>query len=184
MVFNSSRTPSQIDSLYSSSNGSPYVGNIFYSNGLVTITHPKHLSIAQPFESGSTNTDNPLLLKRKNLDEINNSAVLNSLFNLPFSGSLAHSTKFKNIHPIYENEYMCTINSDEYNFTHNISIRKNKSDQKPNLANFATGSQFKPYVTTVGLYNENNELLVIGKLGQPVRMSDEADTTFALRWDT
>ena len=184
MVFNSSRTPSQIDSLYSSSNGSPYVGNIFYSNGLATITHPKHLSIAQPFESGSTNTDNPLLLKRKNLDEINNSAVLNSLFNLPFSGSLAHSTKFKNIHPIYENEYMCTINSDEYNFTHNISIRKNKSDQKPNLANFATGSQFKPYVTTVGLYNEDNELLVIGKLGQPVRMSDEADTTFALRWDT
>ena len=184
MIFNSSRTPSQIDSLYSSSNGSPYVGNIFYSNGLATITHPKHLSIAQPFESGSVNEENPLLLKRKNLDEINDSAVLNSLFNLPFSGSLAYSTKFKNIHPIYENEYMCTINSDEYNFTHNISTRKIKSDQKPDLANFATGSFWKPYVTTVGLYNENNELLVIGKLGQPVRMSDEADTTFAIRWDT
>ena len=91
---------------------------------------------------------------------------------------------FKNIHPIYENEYQCTINHDEYNFTHNISTRKIKSDQKPDLANFTTGSTFRPYVTTVGLYNENHELLVVGKLGQPVKMSNETDTTFVLRWDT
>ena len=99
-------------------------------------------------------------------------------------GSIMNETVFKNIHPIYENEYMCTINADEYNYTHNISTRKIKSDQKPDLANFATGSLFKPYVTTVGLYNEDHELLVVGKLGQPVRMSDETDTTFVLRWDT
>ena len=99
-------------------------------------------------------------------------------------GNIMNNIKFKNIHPIYENEYMCTVNADEYNFTHNISTRLIKSDQKAELANFATGSQFKPYVTTVGLYNENNELLVIGKLGQPVKMSDESDTTFVLRWDT
>ena len=52
------------------------------------------------------------------------------------------------------------------------------------LANFTTSSYFKPYVTTIGLYNENNDLLVVGKLGQPIRMSDETDTTFIMRWDT
>ena len=36
----------------------------------------------------------------------------------------------------------------------------------------------------VGLYDDNHELLVVGKLGQPVRMSEETDTTFILRWDT
>jgi len=41
-----------------------------------------------------------------------------------------------------------------------------------------------PYVTTVGLYNDDNELLMVGKLGQPVRMSDETDTTFVIRYDT
>ena len=66
----------------------------------------------------------------------------------------------------------------------NISARKTKSLQSPDLANFATGSLFKPYVTTIGLYNEDNELLVVGKLGQPIRTSDETDTTFVLRWDT
>ena len=194
MIFNSSRTPSQIINLYSSSNGSPYVGNIFYSNGLATITHPNHLSIAQPFESSSVNSTYPTTLGGNlpnnigignyYLDVNNPDGIEQIIVETPIKHLLDHTIKFKNIHPIYENEYMCTINSDEYNFTHNISTRKIGSDQKPELANFATGSLWKPYVTTVGLYNENNELLVIGKLGQPVRMSEESDTTFVLRWDT
>ena len=183
MIFNSSKTKAQIESLHSSSNGSPYVGNIFYSNGLATITHPNHLSIAQPFESGSVIGNNPYLLKASNISPGTNTVFVESR-DANSSGSIAHSIKFKNIHPIYENEYQCTVNADEYNFTHNISTRKIKSDQKADLANFTTSSLWKPYVTTVGLYNENNELLVIGKLAQPVRMSEEADTTFAIRWDT
>ena len=52
------------------------------------------------------------------------------------------------------------------------------------IADFTTGSFFKPYVTTVGLYNEGYELLAIAKFPQPIRMSDETDTTFVIRWDT
>ena len=33
-------------------------------------------------------------------------------------------------------------------------------------------------------YNDNGELLVVGKLGQPIKMSEETDTTFILRYDT
>ena len=92
--------------------------------------------------------------------------------------------KFQGSHLIYENEYQCTIEEDEFNDTLNISARKVKSHQSEDLANFATGSLFKPYITTVGLYNENNELLVVGKLGQPLRISDETDSTIVIRWDT
>ena len=52
------------------------------------------------------------------------------------------------------------------------------------MAGFQTSSAFKPYVTTIGLYNENNELLVVGKLASPIRMSNETDTTFVVRWDS
>lgn len=92
--------------------------------------------------------------------------------------------KFQGSHLIYENEYQCTVDEHEFNNTTNISARKIKSDQSQHIADFATSSLFKPYVTTVGLYNEQNELLVVGKLGQPIRCSDETDTTFVLRWDT
>ena len=92
--------------------------------------------------------------------------------------------KFKNSHLIFEHEYQCTVDENEYNFSLNPTLRINKDIEEGELANFATGSNFKPYVTTVGLYNEAGELLVVGKLGQPIKMSDETDTTFVIRYDT
>ena len=111
------------------------------------------------------------------------------LINFPNSISITNTTELKQIqfqgsHLIYEHEYQCTVEESEFNDTTNITARKIKSNKSPDLANFTTSSLFKPYVTTVGLYNEDHELLVVGKLGQPIRTSDETDTTFVLRWDT
>ena len=92
--------------------------------------------------------------------------------------------EFKNTHLIFEHEYQCTVEEDEYNFSLNPTLRLNQDIEEAELANFATGSNFKPYVTTIGLYNEEGELLVVGKLGQPIKMSDETDTTFVVRFDT
>ncbi len=48
---------------------------------------------------------------------------------------------------------------------------------------FVTESTFRPYVTDIGLYGENGELLVHGKLGKPVKLSDDFNTTFVVRFD-
>ena len=104
-------------------------------------------------------------------------------YNLTGSNRNEFNLRFQGAHLIYENEYQCTVNEHEYNFTLNPSARKNKNTNSQDIANFATSSLFKPYVTTVGLYNEAGELLVVGKLGQATRMSDETDTTFVIRWD-
>ena len=95
-----------------------------------------------------------------------------------------NTLQFQGTHLIYENEYQCTVSEDEYNSTYNLSARKVKSNMKHKLADFTTGSNFSTYVTTIGLYDERGDCLVLGKLGQPIRMSDETDTTFVLRWDT
>lgn len=101
------------------------------------------------------------------------------------------TVNFKNSHLIFEHEYQCSIDEDEYNFTQNISTRKNKSNQSADLADCVTGSidnsqitLFKPYVTTVGLYDDDLNLLAVGKFAQPVKTSEEADMTFVIRWDT
>ena len=91
---------------------------------------------------------------------------------------------FKNTHLIFENEFHCTVDESEFTHTLNPSARKYRSADFGELADFATGSNFRPYVTTVGLYNDEGELLVVGKLAQPVRMSEETDTTFVVRYDT
>tara|TARA_R110001583_G_scaffold5763_1_gene30594 strand:- start:165 stop:2759 length:2595 start_codon:yes stop_codon:yes gene_type:complete len=101
-----------------------------------------------------------------------------------FTPNIINQIQFQGSHLIYENEYQCTVDEYEYNETTNISARKIRSNDSEDMANFATSSLFKPYVTTIGLYNEDQELLVVGKLGSPIRCSDETDTTFILRWDT
>ena len=50
--------------------------------------------------------------------------------------------------------------------------------------NAITGSDFDPYSTTVGLYNDANELLVVGKLSRPYRMPPNTDMAFIVRWDS
>ena len=104
------------------------------------------------------------------------------------SGSTGEGTidklKFQGTHQMYEHEYQCTVNEHEFNQTQNISTREIKSNNNYKLAGFTSSSYFKPYVTTIGLYNESGDCLVVGKLGQPIKMSNETDTTFILRWDT
>ncbi len=104
------------------------------------------------------------------------------------SGSTGNGTisklKFQGTHQMYEHEYQCTVDEHEFNQTLNLTTREIKSNNNYNLAGFTTSSFFKPYVTTIGLYNEAGDCLVVGKLGQPIRMSNETDTTFVLRWDT
>ena len=147
-IFNKALTNTQITNHYTSENGSPYVGNVFYKNGFVTVTHPKYIS------------------------------ALNT------SDGIIHTLQFQGSHQIYEHEYQCTIGEHEYNNTTNISARKIGSISEDQIAGFQTSSAFKPYVTTIGLYNENNELLVVGKLASPIKMSNETDTTFVVRWDS
>jgi hypothetical protein len=40
-----------------------------------------------------------------------------------------------------------------------------------------------PYVTTIGLYNENQELMMVAKLAQPVKLNPYTDTNFIIRID-
>ena len=170
-IHNQSLTNNQVYNHYISSDGSPYVGNIFYSNGIAAITHPgvEESLLANPGIGEMIIGENFYVKENGTVDSFHF-----SINKLEFQGS----------HLIYEHEYQCTLDEYEFNDTLNPSARKIRSHQSPDLADFATGSLFKPYITTVGLYNENNELLVVGKLGQPIRTSDETDTTLIVRWDT
>lgn len=48
---------------------------------------------------------------------------------------------------------------------------------------FVTESTFRPYVTDIGLYNDDGQLLAHGKLAKPIKLSDEFSTTFVVRFD-
>ena len=65
-----------------------------------------------------------------------------------------------------------------------ISYQSNFNSSNATYYDFATGSDFSPYVTTIGLYNEANQLVAVGKLAQPLPISLYTDTTFVVNFDT
>ena len=95
---------------------------------------------------------------------------------------------------IYETQYKCTIGENEFNATLNPSAQKSGSVIEVSgsyfyqradgtLSNNVTGSYFSPYVTTVGLYDEAQNLLAVGKLAQPLPTSPTTDTTILINID-
>lgn len=87
---------------------------------------------------------------------------------------------FQSAYTIYETQVKCTIRANEFTTTLNPSLISGSQGQ---TYNFATGSYFSPYITTVGLYNENQELLMVGKLAQPLQSSTTTDTTILVNID-
>jgi hypothetical protein len=81
---------------------------------------------------------------------------------------------------IYETQYKCTIRESEFNFSLNPSLL---SGSEGDVYSFVTASYFNPYVTTVGLYDELQNLLAVGKLAQPLPTSATTDTTILINLD-
>ena len=68
--------------------------------------------------------------------------------------------------------------------TPDVSFIANQTGQNDIYYDFATGSYFSPYVTTIGLYNEAYQLVAVGKLAQAIPISLYTDTTFVINFDT
>jgi len=99
-------------------------------------------------------------------------ALLYSPFTMSFQ---AEST-------IYQNEVRCHVNENDFNYTLNQSA--NIQGTSGSYIDAVTGSDFHPYTTTVGLYNDQDQLLVVGKLSRPYPVPQNTDMTFIIRWDS
>jgi|688.fasta_scaffold08166_4 hypothetical protein len=87
---------------------------------------------------------------------------------------------FSSSYTLYETQFKCTFDPSEFNFSLNPSLISGSSG---NVYGFATGSYFNPYVTTVGLYNENQDLIAVGKLAKPLPSNNVTDTTILINID-
>ena len=91
-----------------------------------------------------------------------------------------HKLRWKSNQPIYTYNVHCKVKDSEMNFTYNKStLTGSYGDLKDNV----TGSLFTPYVTTVGLYNDANELIAVAKTGRPIPKTQNTDMTFVVKID-
>jgi len=183
VAYSSSYANRVPDSNYSGS----LVGNIFYNDGIIVITETgSYSSVAT-----SNGTDG---------------------FNLKFNSTQTIYER-EYVCVVGESEFQHTTNKSlkvgrSGSFTMGSfvtsSLRGTRHDRFPyNLVGYSTSSintdgyeigteligeathpDFATYVTEIGLYNDNNELLAIGKLAKPIKNEKEMALTFVVRFDT
>jgi hypothetical protein len=174
---NSFRATSVFGTIYDDGEGniifqesSSIVGNIFYPHGMIVITgDPSYTaSMAYGYGSGSYGSTT------YGSSSFNNYTFIDSFVNNNITCSFSSSLT------VYETQYKCTLRENEFNYSLNPSIL---TDTSGSVQTFSTASYFNPYVTTVGLYDEYQNLLAVGKLAQPLPTSPTTDTTVLINID-
>ena len=101
--------------------------------------------------------------------KVMSNGLRNRIFNL----------QFNNVVELNSSIYFCRINHNDYNYSTNPTylsgskiVVKTKTTDEP-----------VAYITTVGLYNDNNELLATGKLSEPLKKTPANEITLRVRLD-
>lgn len=160
-------------SIYDDGNGTlylnldnQYAGNIIYQHGIIVITKD-NLNTGGIYGTATYGTSSY------------------SEDNLPYLQNLIESTNvtcsFSSSTTLYETQYKCTLDTSEFNFSLNPSLISGLT--QGTVYDFVTGSYFNPYVTTVGLYNENQDLIAVGKLAKPIPSNNTTDLTILINID-
>jgi hypothetical protein len=110
----------------------------------------------------------------------------------------SYSLQLRGTVTIYENEVLLTVGDGEFNVSQNPSALTTGSlesgsliyinpefwEYDTNIENDPTGSYLAPYITTIGLYDDDNNLVVVGKLGKPMKSLPDYPINFIIRWDS
>jgi hypothetical protein len=149
------------------------VGNIIYEHGIVIFTGgTRQEGTGLTGSYGDAEYGNGFYGGRT----VGNNDALN------FQETSNITCSFSSSFTIYETQYKCTIGESEFNYTLNPTMITSGSNIGA-MRSFATASYFDPYVTTVGLYNNDQELLAVGKMSQPLPTSKTTDTTILVNID-
>ena len=140
--------------------GSLKVGDIIYSHGMIILTSD---GIPQQDGYGYITYGT------------GSYGIGDSIFIQSFTNSTNLSCSFDSTLTIYESQYKCTLRENEFNFSQNPTLITGSSN--------SGSSYFTPYITSIGLSNNDKELLAIAKLSQPLRISDTTDTSIIINLD-
>ena len=173
-----------------SNNSGSVVGNIFYDDGVMVITDTGSYSqvgrgegsdgFSLIFDSTQTIYEREYICK---LGENEFKHTTNRSLKVGYSSSVAfHGTNFNIDHPLVGTE----ADGFPYELTGfaTSSFKNGQYEIGTELIGEATHSDFSPYVTTIGLYNDNNELMAIGKTAKPIKNDKEMSLSFVVRFDT
>lgn len=96
-----------------------------------------------------------------------------------------NSFKGRTLESINSTIYFARVGNGEFNFSNNVSYYQTGSEQYIKPLMLATEDKYKniTYITTVGLYNDNKDLLAVAKLSKPVGKTSDSEMIIKIKLD-
>ena len=162
-------------------------GNIFYSEGLIVLTNAtSFINYTLDFKSTKTIYETEVLVTA-NAGEFNTSQNPSAV-SVNISGSYDFEiTKINNVIPGGTKKITEVTDIDKksaYTSSYDGSTTGSWNDYDTHRQTDPTGSYLTPYITTVGLYNDNNEMVAVAKLPTPIKNLPDYDMSIIIRFDT
>ena len=101
------------------------------------------------------------------------------LYNSIVTGSATGSFQLKSSETVSSRYFFTRVKNSEFNYTSNPSI----IDENGNLLYTTLINNPQTYVTTVGMYNDNNELLAVAKLSKPLTKDFTKEALIRIKLD-
>lgn len=188
----------QVGNIVDSANTNRTVGLLFYDRGIVVLDLAKVTSASQ-YVSGvidsMTSTGRMTLggpgtetqTKSKFIPDFLVSASIDNIIDhvcsSRFSSGSSTAMTFQNVTNINSTLVFCRAAADEFNYSSNPTF----VDSDNRIVVIDVGQedtqQSFTFVTSVGLYDANDNLLAVAKLSRPVEKSPERDLTLRIRLD-
>lgn len=163
-------------------------GNVFYDDGLVVLTTQdvEPTSYSLNFRSTHTIFETEILVSSDSGEfnySQNPSAVdvrLSGSYDFETTAipnvSSAKTVKIKEVLDIKQKQF--------FSGSYNSSVSGSWNDYYDNVLSDPTGSYLTPYITTIGLYDDDDNLLVVAKLPKPIKNLPDYNVNFLVRFDT
>jgi hypothetical protein len=143
------------------------VGQVWYNSGIIVLSD----NLTWPVSTAWSGT--------KTLIESQSSSSINQIVD----GFRKHIDKI-NLHNqtnLYSTVYFCRATNSEFNYSSNSTFVDD--DKRIRVTSGSNILQTRTYITTVGLYDANDNLLAVGKVNKPITKSPDTEATFRVRLD-
>jgi hypothetical protein len=148
----------------------------FYPNVGLVVLSAKQLSASipgPPAVKPSGSTEGIILLSGLAPD-LRNTGAADNAFKIFQSINKGADTSFRSEEDQLSTSFFCRAKATEFNYSNNPTFT---SGSEGELAVASYKGNPQSFITTVGLYNDNQELLAVGKLSSPVQKNYSTEAT-------
>lgn len=86
---------------------------------------------------------------------------------------------------LFEHKIRLKLNPTDFLYSvYNPSVSRVLNSSTSTPLQLMSSQSLYPYITTIGLYNQNNELLATAKISNPIQRTDYSVQTFVVKFDT